>query len=199
MLSDELWPSVGWMRWQGGLGRRPRGLAAARLCRIASLFGRAPRAWLAWRRAVAAADRSTSQRLSRMSVRRRVTLGAEILLAYRRARRRMARENDARTLVALTRRGTPAMGEIGSAAIDIAQARRLGGAVRRALWMLPAHRGCLARSLVLVDLLQRRGVAATLVIGARADPTFRAHAWVEVAGEPLLSPGDYRGGRLAEL
>jgi Transglutaminase-like superfamily len=71
--------------------------------------------------------------------------------------------------------------------------------VRRALWMLPAHRGCLARSLVLVDLLQRRGVAATLVIGARADPTFRAHAWVEVAGEPLLSPGDYRGGRLAEL
>ncbi len=200
MLGDELWPSVHWMRSQGRFARRPRGLLAARAWRIASLCARAPRAWLAWRRAVAAAGRAGARGSApprRMSAGRKLALGAEILLAYGRARRRMAREGNARTLVALTR-GAPA-GERGSAAIDIAQARRLGRAVRRALWMLPEQRGCLARSLVLIDLLQRRGARATLVIGARADPTFRAHAWVELAGEPLLSPGGYGASRLAEL
>jgi hypothetical protein len=51
---------------------------------------------------------------------------------------------------------------------------------------------CLARSLVLWFLLRRRGVDAVVVIGA-APPegtTLPAHAWVEVAGEPVNDRAD---------
>ena len=41
---------------------------------------------------------------------------------------------------------------------------------------------CLQRSAAAVCLLKRHGVAAELVIGAQQMP-FKAHAWVEVAGE----------------
>ena len=61
----------------------------------------------------------------------------------------------------------------------------------------PARRG--QSSLVLGALLARRGIPATLVIGAHAAPSFRAHAWVEHAGQPVLSPGDGTFGRLVEL
>jgi transglutaminase superfamily protein len=53
---------------------------------------------------------------------------------------------------------------------------------------------CLGRSLVLWFLLRRRGVDAELVIGAeppRAGELF-AHAWVEVAGEPVNDAADVR-------
>jgi hypothetical protein len=55
------------------------------------------------------------------------------------------------------------------------------------------------RSLVLTRLLAARGIEATLVIGARTDPEFLAHAWVEHHGEPVLSPGDGTFARLVEL
>ena len=41
---------------------------------------------------------------------------------------------------------------------------------------------CLQRSAAAACLLKRQGVAAQLVIGAQQMP-FKAHAWVEVAGE----------------
>lgn len=42
---------------------------------------------------------------------------------------------------------------------------------------------CLSRSLALAWLLRRRGVDASVCIGARQDlGRFEAHAWVEVAG-----------------
>jgi hypothetical protein len=46
---------------------------------------------------------------------------------------------------------------------------------------------CLGRSLVLWFLLRRRGVDAELMIGADMprDGELPAHAWVEVAGEPV--------------
>lgn len=53
---------------------------------------------------------------------------------------------------------------------------------------------CLGRSLVLWFLLRRRGVDAELVIGA-APPgggSLHAHAWVEVAGEPVNDEPDVR-------
>jgi Transglutaminase-like superfamily len=78
--------------------------------------------------------------------------------------------------------------------------RRLGRAVVRTLAPLPRGSRCLTRSLVLLSLLARRGVAADLVIAVRprADPSLDAHAWLEVDGSPLLAPAlDY--GRLVTL
>lgn len=51
---------------------------------------------------------------------------------------------------------------------------------------------CLARSLVLWFLLRRRGVDAVVVIGAATPEgtTLPAHAWVEVAGEPVNDRAD---------
>jgi predicted aconitase with swiveling domain len=128
---------------------------------------------------------------------RRVRLAAEILVAGARARRRMRHERDTRALVAATRGGPAPTARASVGAVR--EGRRLGRAVHRVLWMLPRERGCLTRSLVLLELMQRRGIAATLVIGAKAEPAFAAHAWVELDGEPLLTPGGYEAGRLAEL
>lgn len=50
----------------------------------------------------------------------------------------------------------------------------------------PAPSTCLTRSLVLVWLLKRRGVASRLRIGVRlADGLLDAHAWVEYRGVPV--------------
>jgi hypothetical protein len=53
----------------------------------------------------------------------------------------------------------------------------------------PARALCLEQSLALSVLLRRRGVAAELRIGAQALP-FRAHAWVEVAGQAINERAD---------
>ena len=82
---------------------------------------------------------------------------------------------------------------------DHSEARRLGWAVSRTLRLLPGDTRCLVRSLVLTRLLSRRGIAATLVIGARPGPSFLAHAWVELGGIPVLDPGDGSFARLVEL
>jgi hypothetical protein len=71
--------------------------------------------------------------------------------------------------------------------------------VTRLLSHVPGDTRCLARSLVVTRLLARRGVQAKLVIGARTEPEFLAHAWVEHDGEPVLDPGDGSFGRLVEL
>jgi hypothetical protein len=53
---------------------------------------------------------------------------------------------------------------------------------------------CLGRSLVLWFLLRRRGIDAELVIGADLpqDGALPAHAWVEVAGEPVNDAANVR-------
>jgi len=53
---------------------------------------------------------------------------------------------------------------------------------------------CLGRSLVLWFLLRRRGIDAELVIGAGTPRggELPAHAWVEVAGEPVNDAFDVR-------
>jgi hypothetical protein len=78
-----------------------------------------------------------------------------------------------------------------------AVAHRLASAVARAMPRLPTDSRCLAQSLVLSNLLARRGVRSRLVIGVETEDEFGAHAWVEMDGEPLLPPGQF--GRLAEL
>lgn len=131
-----------------------------------------------------------------LKVGERCRLAAEILAAYLGTRREMARMPIAALIDGLraeVERPAPAAAE------RLSEARRLGRAVARTLALAPGDTRCLVRSLVLVRLLSRRGLAAQLVIGARPRPEFLAHAWVEYRGEPVLSPGDGSFGRLVEL
>jgi hypothetical protein len=127
----------------------------------------------------------------------RVGLAAEIVTAFLQARRELRRAQIA-TVVQQLRSGAPAAArEIDP--VTLVEARRLGRAVELTLRLVPGDTRCLARSLVLTRLLADRRIPATLVIGARPGPSFLAHAWVECAGEPILTPGDGSFGRLVEL
>jgi Transglutaminase-like superfamily len=139
-----------------------------------------------------------SRRDERLGNVERLRLAAEIVAAYARARRTLRRVPIA-TAVANLRSRTAISPELFASASTLARARRLGHAVTRTLALMPGDTRCLARSLVLTRLLARRGIPAKLVIGARADPDFLAHAWVEYDGEPVLNPGDGSFGRLVEL
>lgn len=61
-------------------------------------------------------------------------------------------------------------------------------AVARAAVHSPFPSACLTRSLVLMSLLGRRGIATELRIGASLSGGFAAHAWVESDGVPLNDP-----------
>jgi len=77
---------------------------------------------------------------------------------------------------------------------DARDARSLGDAVGLVAGRSVVGARCLGRSLVLWFLLRRRGVDAELVIGAEAPRggELPAHAWVEVAGEPVNDELDVR-------
>lgn len=127
----------------------------------------------------------------------RARLVAEIVVAYLQARRELRRV-PIEEVVSRLRAAEPAELTEPNAA-ELEEARRVGRAVVRTLRFLPGDTRCLRRSLVVVRLLARRGIAARLVIGARTGPDFLAHAWVEHDGEPILSPLDGSFGRLVEL
>jgi hypothetical protein len=127
----------------------------------------------------------------------RVRLMAEILRAYAHARRALRRVPIAAAVASL--RATMPVASDGDDVEALEEIRRLGHAVSRTLRLLPGDTRCLARSLVLTRMLADRGIPARLVIGARAGPDFLAHAWVECAGHPVLTPGDGSFGRLVEL
>jgi hypothetical protein len=76
---------------------------------------------------------------------------------------------------------------------------RLAVAVQRVLALLPTDSRCLMRSLVLLALLERRGVSGSLVIGVRSEPDFAAHAWVECDGVALLPDGEGEFSRLTVI
>ena len=123
---------------------------------------------------------------------------AEILLAYAHVRRALRRAPIAAAIASL-RATMPSPSSPGDGVEALEEIRRLGRAVSRTLALLPGDTRCLARSLVLTRMLADRGIHARLVIGARAGPDFLAHAWVECAGHPVLTPGDGSFGRLVEL
>jgi transglutaminase-like putative cysteine protease len=108
-------------------------------------------------------------------------LGAEITRAALRARR-LVRRNDLPTALARCRASAPPSRP--APAPD--HVVRLGRAVRRTLAALPGDSRCLVTSLVLIAVLARRGIGASLVIGVRPGKSFGAHAWVEVHGMPAL-------------
>lgn len=80
----------------------------------------------------------------------------------------------------------------------VATAIRLSAAVTRTLTLVPTGSRCLMRSLVLLRLLSRRGIDASLVIGVKGEP-FIAHAWVEHRGIALLDPGGSHFARLLQI
>ena len=132
----------------------------------------------------------------RLSFAGRLRLATEIVVAYLRAQRELRRAPI--TAVVERLRATPGTApSYGAGALE--EALRLGRAVSRTLVLLPGDTRCLRRSLVLLRLLTRRGISARLVIAARTDPEFLAHAWVEHDGVPVLVPASDSFGRLVEL
>jgi hypothetical protein len=132
--------------------------------------------------------------LRRQSVPRKIRLATEILRVYCRARWALLRSSGFNAAVAALRAGGSEDRLAGESASTFLQAARLGWAVRRTLRLLPTDSRCLMQSLVLTQLLARRGIDSSLVIGVRAGDDFEAHAWVEYCGEPLLpgSQGTYQ-------
>jgi Transglutaminase-like superfamily len=128
--------------------------------------------------------------------RERLRLVGEIVVAYVRAWRQLRRAPIEQAVAGL-RAGRAGAGRGGPEALQ--EAARLGSAVVRTLAFLPGDTRCLRRSLVLTQLLARRGISARLVIGARTAPDFLAHAWVEHEGIPVLDPEGDSFGRLVEL
>ena len=82
---------------------------------------------------------------------------------------------------------------------DAAMARRLGRMTEQVLRLLPTDTRCLIRSLVVLRLVHRRGGAGRLVIGATSPSSFKAHAWVEVGGSPVMDTGGAGFHRLLEV
>lgn len=127
----------------------------------------------------------------------RARLIVEIVVAYVRARRALRRAPIVDVVTQLrTGHGALARGEERD---ELEQARSLGWIVVRTLVFLPGDTRCLRRSLVLMQLLARRGIHGQLVIGTRTSPDFLAHAWIECHGEPVLSPLEGEFERLVEL
>lgn len=75
-------------------------------------------------------------------------------------------------------------GRAPAAAWDISLVRRTEHVVALAAAFFPGRALCLEQSLTLHALLRRAGVDSRLRLGVQPHP-FAAHAWVEVAGEPV--------------
>jgi len=132
----------------------------------------------------------------------RICLILEILLIYAVTLVRM-RRHDLRGMVARGRngRGVTARQEDGhqASASHTRVARRLGWAVNRTLSVLPTDSRCLVQSLVLTRLLTARAIPSRVVIGARSDGPFMAHAWVECGSVAVLPARGYENARLVEI
>jgi Transglutaminase-like superfamily len=134
----------------------------------------------------------------RLNPAERARLIVEILASYREARRAL-RSMQIELAVERLRGGARADADRGTDSEVLYEAWRLGRAVQLTLRLAPGDTRCLTRSLVLTQMLARRSIPATLVIGTRAKPRFSAHAWVEQTGQPVLPAGEHSLGRLVEL
>lgn len=132
----------------------------------------------------------------RLSLGEKARLVGEVAGSYRRARR-LIRRHDLRFALAELR-GGDAGGEP-LARAQLLEGARLGRVVGRVLGLLPVESRCLVRSLVLTELLSRRAIPSTLVIGVKPGDSFGAHAWVELNGVPLLPSGAGQYARLVDL
>ncbi len=125
----------------------------------------------------------------------RLRLVVEILGAYPRLWR-LVRSNDLVAMVAQARLARPGRARVRPEESERV-ALRLGACVERVLAPLPTDSRCLITSLVVLRMLARRSIEARVVIGARTDSGFAAHAWVEHGARPILPVGQFT--RLVEL
>jgi hypothetical protein len=121
----------------------------------------------------------------------------EVLITYVRMRWLLLRRGLPGTVAALRATGVPALSD--PELLQQVRSMRLGNGVARTLRVLPTDGRCLMRSLVLLGLLAKRGIAATLVIGVRTEGGFLAHAWLELGGVALLESHGEAYSRLVEL
>lgn len=128
-----------------------------------------------------------------LPLRAKLAVALEIIRAYVRVRR-AAGGRDIRVLLDEIRGDIPIREPDRASFVN---GLRLGRAVGRTLRFVPSDTRCLMRSLVLTEMLSRRGIESSLVIGVRSGEGFAAHAWVEHRGAPLLP--DQAFGRLAEF
>lgn len=120
----------------------------------------------------------------------KLELAAEILASYGRVRWLLWRTDLPMTLRAVRDGVVPTRRVTDDPLARRYAGVRLGRAVGRTLELLPSDSRCLMRSLVLTNLLARRGISSSLVIGIAPGTNLAAHAWVESDGIPLLSPTD---------
>ena len=125
----------------------------------------------------------------------RVALAAEVVSTYTAVRWGMWRGDLTTTVQSLRDRACGSWAEPNLESHF--QGARMARATMRTLALVPADSRCLMQSLVLLGLLSRRRIRCVLVVGARSESGFQAHAWVEHDSRPLLPSGDY--GRLIEL
>jgi hypothetical protein len=131
----------------------------------------------------------------------RLRLTAEVLSTYARVRWVMRDEDAERAVSRLranARDSAKCPGSEREQDLELLAAWRLAHATSRVLERLPSDSRCLFRSLTLMCLLERRGIAQTLVVAVRPQP-FGAHAWVEVSSRPVLPEADPGYERLLEL
>lgn len=131
-------------------------------------------------------------------LREKVALAGEIVFEYGRVRLLLRRSELPVVLTRLRGRRASAPAYADALAAKAA-AVRLGRAIGRTLQYVPGDSRCLVRSLVLTSLLARRGIDVKFVIGVAPGPEFKAHAWVESDGLPLLPSLDDEHERLVEL
>jgi hypothetical protein len=134
----------------------------------------------------------------RYSLREKASLTLEIVATYARVTRRL-RNTQLIPLVEDLRRRSPGRSAYGDPLAEKAAAIRIGRAIGRIVRFLPGDSRCLVRSLVLTEILARRGVASTLIVGVAPAPKFQAHAWVEIDGVALLPSLEHIHERIVEL
>ena len=131
-----------------------------------------------------------------LTVSEKVRLTAEIAAAYVTVRRTMFRRQLPQVLESLRGRYARPPRRV---PVSAGNPWPVAHALRRLMAPLPTDSPCLIQSLVLLSLLERRGIHTDLVIGARPGPTFGAHAWVEQDGEAYLPTGGSEFERLVAL
>ena len=133
----------------------------------------------------------------RLSPGEKARLVLEVIASYRRSKKLLGVRDVRASLVELRGGVGPESGPLSRR--QVLEGARLGRAVGRVLGPLPLESRCLVRSLVLTELLSRREIPSTLVIGVKPGESFGAHAWVELNGVPLLPSGDGQYARLVDL
>ena len=131
----------------------------------------------------------------RLSAMEKVSLAREIVATYRFTRGLLS-SAPFPTAVAELRRLRPPAETSHEDRAALLTASRIAFAVVRVLKLVPARTACLTQSIVLLAMLERRGIDSRLVIGVKATGDFGAHAWIEVNGVAVLPSADFGEGRL---